>query len=164
MDSKKKKKGQEPKVKPRRGEVWEDTKTDGVADVYHIISFYQDGKRGHGFTCRVVSEDGQGNQFEVTKDVPLLKFGEPGMKVLDDSKAQDDEPAPAENPSVIVTPIKNGVSFTCPGIKCGDKFEFKMESMSFAAFIEKLTEEHDNFVLRHEPHMRDGTLFGRHEA
>lgn len=154
------KKSQEPKIKPRRGEAWEDSSKDPV-EVYHIGPYYQRGSaaKDRGFTCEIISEDKQGNNKTRTEDVPLIAFGAPGMQMVDDSKASDDEAAPAARPSVMVKPIKNGIALICPGQSCGDKHEIVLQVVAFDECIKQLREAHARFLERHEPHMLDGTLF-----
>ncbi len=152
-----KKKSQEPKEMPRRGEVWKDTAKD-PAPVFHLGPYYQRGNKDRGFTCEVVREDAQGNLSRATEDVPLVAFGAPGMECVDTSEAQD-EAEPAARPSVMVKPIKNGIALICPGQSCGDKHEIVLQVVAFDECIKQLREAHARFLERHEPHMLDGTLF-----
>lgn len=160
-DSKKK---NEPKHKPRGGEVWEDTAKHPVP-VYHLKTYYQRGNsnKERGFTCEIIEEDGRGNQNTRTGDVPLLKFGEPGMQMVDDSKAQDEESAGGGHvgqPAVMVKPIKNGIALMCPGQGCGDKHEFTFQVSSFEDLVKEMRAAHAKFLHRHGPHMSDGSLYG----
>lgn len=147
---------------PRRFEKWEDTAADPVPT--YTLKTYND-RGGHKtWTVTKFWHDAQGNPHEETADIPLLKFGEPGMRMVDDSQAEEEFDGDASDPatpSVTVTPIKGGLQFTCPGQTCGDKHEFTFDSTSYPDFSEKFAQAHANFVTRHADHMFDGTLFAR---
>lgn len=152
-----------PKHMPRRGEQWEDSAADPVP-VFTLGAYYSRGNNDglRGYTCVKRWEDKQGNPKEETVDVPLLKFAEPGMKLVDDTNAIEDE-APPPKPAVMVKSIKGGIAFFCPGQECGDKHEVGIDACSFEALTEQLEKAHRKFVERHGPHMLAGTLFAERE-
>lgn len=149
------------KPKPRRGEVWQYTPGDSSkpTETWEIQAIEGSGKNAT-LDVLVRWDDDQDQPHSETRVIPLTKFADPHVELVNESKAEDDAPAP--KPVVIVKPIKNGLSFTCPGQSCGDKHDFIVEASAVETFRDEFDKAYAKFVQRHAPHMLDGTLFAGH--